>query len=74
MAVSAVVIGVDQIEQAPDGPFVDDGTGGGGWWATFRRRPPGSLQRVKIGALPWRNTREEAEADLTVHRAAEARK
>ena len=44
--------------------IVSDGLSGGRAWATYRRKPNGSLARVKSPRLPLRATREEAEHDL----------
>ena len=44
--------------------FVSDGISDAKTWATYRRRPSGSLQRVKSSRLKLRLTREAAQADL----------
>jgi hypothetical protein len=43
--------------------FVSSGLGGDSW-ATYRRRPTGSLERVKSPKLPLRTTEREALLDL----------
>ncbi len=53
--------------------FVSDGISAGATWATYRRRPTGSLQRVKSPALPLRESREEAERDLAAWLEAKQR-
>ncbi len=52
--------------------FVDDGISQGRAWATYRRRPTGSLQRVKSPALPLREDKAQAEHDLAVWLAERA--
>lgn len=54
--------------QEKDGLFVDAGLGGA-TFMTMRLGPSGGRHRVKSPALPVRNTREEAEADLAAYRA-----
>lgn len=44
--------------------FVSDGISGGRQWGTFRRKPSGSLQRVKSPMLPMRTSRARAQVDL----------
>ncbi len=44
--------------------FVSDGISDGRTYATYRRKPSGSLQRVRSPGLPERATRAEAELDL----------
>ena len=59
-------------EHEEDEYFVSDGISGGRVWATYRRRPNGSLERVKSRRLPLRPTREEAEHDLAAWLAERA--
>lgn len=51
--------------------FVSSGISGGDAWMTCYRKDNGSLARLKRRALPVRQRREEAEADLIAY--AEAR-
>ncbi len=37
------------------------------YWAAYRRKPNGSLQRIKTTFLPIRKTREAAQADLDAY-------